>query len=100
HGLGHFYAGADSMGWFLLGTGAVGAGLIGLGATIEDKELARLPIWWGVILFELSWIVDIGMAPGAVKEHNKRVLEQQKREFGFQLHQRNDQLGFWIVKGL
>jgi hypothetical protein len=99
HGLGHFYAGADSIGWLLLGAEAAGLGLIGLGAAIEDPELVKVPVYIGTILFLVSWLGDIGMAPDAAKQHNQMLLENLQTDFGFRSEQKNNCIRFQIVKG-
>jgi len=99
HGLGHFYAGADSSAWGMLAVEGISLAIVGLGFLIPFGELAYIPAFCASLLFLVSWWADMMLAPEAVKEHNKRVLEQQKTEFGFQFHQRNDQMGFRVVAG-
>ncbi|MGB2770222.1 MAG: hypothetical protein WBC88_10900 [Candidatus Zixiibacteriota bacterium] len=99
HGLGHFYAGADSIAWSILAMEGLSIAIFGFCLLLPWWELAAIPCYCAAALFGATWWADMMFAAEAVKEHNKKVLEQQKKEFGFQFHQRSGQVGFRIVAG-
>jgi hypothetical protein len=74
--------------------------IFGFSLLLPWWELAAIPCYCAGVLFVATWCADMMFAAEAVKEHNKKILDQQKGEFGYQFHQRGGQVGFRIVKGL
>jgi hypothetical protein len=104
HGAGHFYAGADSMAWFLMTMEGIGIGIWSLVLAIycidgTDLRGLALPLSiGGGYFFVLSWFYDMFEAPHAVEEHNQRIFENRNTSLEFNLDQKDNYMGFRIVK--
>jgi len=67
-GLGHLYAGRLQMFFYLLFCSALGVLFHHLSGS-----------WWSFLLVAFAWGIDLGFAPGQVKEHNRRARRARRR---------------------
>jgi len=107
HGAGHFYAGEKTTGWMLVAgevlslgmmTYAVGAGFaeaMGGSDSSNDDDMIGIA---GAILFISTWVYDLAGSPVAVQKRNRKILEKKEKGFELDLNQRDNFVGFLIIK--
>jgi len=107
HGAGHFYAGEKTTGWMLVAgeglslgmmTYAVGAGFaeaMGGSDSSNDDDMIGIA---GAILFISNWVYDLAGSPVAVQKRNRKILEKKEKGFELDLNQRDNFVGFLIIK--
>jgi hypothetical protein len=91
HGLGHFYAGNDKAGGWLLASEGISFlmvyyGVVGSIATMDCNDCNRSGIafvgYTGLVMFFGGWIIDFADAPYQVNKHKAAATKMQKISMG------------------